>query len=276
MIYTNSLSSLRESLVLNRHSERGTTLVEIMMVIVIISIVSLGIVYLMTALFNTTILAGQQLNQQATTSTTSSFVSARVGNAIEVGTASGATVNPVSIAGDQFFAKTSTECIRVFYVADTSAAGNAQLREATAPLNDCNSITPVRGPNQTVTPHGNCFAPCTHAAADDALYDPVLDNPTYSRVAFLVDYASLSNGGGNITAANQPFTYLDAANQPITDFPAKADSSYYPLQPASELAEVKAISFNLGIGGAPPETTPLVSARQWSQQTFLNVRQSCC
>lgn len=250
-------------------AERGTTLIEMMVVISILSIVSLGIVYLMTAQFNSMLLGVQASAQQSTTSTMSSFVATRLAGTTEVGSTEGANVAPASISGDQFFAKTSSGCVRVFYVEHSiDTFGNAQLREAFTPLDECDSIEPVRGPNQTVDPHEGCAAPCTHATPEDGFYDPVLDNPEKSVV--LVEYASLQGGSSDVTEENQPFTYLDADNQPLTEFPAKADSSQYQNLPATSLAEVKGILIKLGVGGTSPNMTPSVTARQWSQTAYVN------
>lgn len=268
MIYSKHLQRLRECLVRNGQSERGTTLIEMMVVISIISILSLGTVYLMGAQFNSMILGAQALAQQSTTSTTSSFISTRLAGTIEVGSTEGPTVAPASIAGDQFFAKTSNDCVRVFYVEHSIDTGNAQMRAAWAPLDECDSIRPVRGPNQLVDPHEGCAAPCTHADPEDGFYDQVLDNPEKSIV--LVEYASLQGGGANVTEENKPFTYLDADNEPLTDFPTKADSSQYQSLPATSLAKVKGILITLGIGGTAPDTTPSVSARQWTQTIYVN------
>jgi prepilin-type N-terminal cleavage/methylation domain-containing protein len=266
MINTFSLIQLRGRLIRNGQSERGTTLIEMMVVIAIIGILSIGIVYLMTALFNSSILGQQAAAQQSETSTASSFVGSRVNGCTAIGEPDGSNISGVSIAGDQFVCRDDTDCVRAFYVLHSLPTDEGQLRYATAPLSNCDSIKPVRGPNETVDPHSGCPAPCYHAEPGDQNYDPVLDDPEESSV--LIDFASLSDGANSITYENEPFTYMDADDHVISWFTPEANSSFGALAPLWA-SQIRSIRFTIGVRAVSEGTTPAVSARAWTQVAFI-------
>jgi len=107
-----------------------------MIVVAIISVVSIAIVMLMTALFNSSIITGQMLTQQSDIQTTEAYLSAHltttspgsVGLALSDG--GNIEIMPTSISGDQFvFTDMDKDyCYRVFYLPATK-----QIRAAVGP-----------------------------------------------------------------------------------------------------------------------------------------------
>jgi prepilin-type N-terminal cleavage/methylation domain-containing protein len=276
MINTKHLNSLRKSLVRNGQSERGTTLIELMVVISIISILSIGILYLITALFNSQAQGSQAGQQQSTaqdirnslSATSHDLEASHLGSTNDAG-----KVTSVSLARDNFFAELPEQgiCVRYYYVERLK-----QLREATAPLGSCDDIRPVRGPNELLTPHGtatgDCFAPCWHTDPGYPLYDPVLDNDD-SVHSFVVASNVVPNPNGidaEVTADYAPFSYRDKSGDSLNStISLKGNSgTVYDGTPAIN-SQVNVIGVQLYIAGSHTTTSIKVSPLSFSQRLTL-------
>lgn len=147
--------------------QRGFTLIEVMIVIVILAVLTAGSLSLVTFIFDSNIRSGQILNQQATVQESFGFMTARLAKVSPpIGTlnSTGAKINPLSIAGDQVMFRSNGLCVRVWY-----AKWAEQIRAKTSASCTSAAIALVRGPNQTPIRGGNKAQP------GDSDYDVALD-----------------------------------------------------------------------------------------------------
>jgi prepilin-type N-terminal cleavage/methylation domain-containing protein len=270
MIYSRNLSRLRESLVRNGRSERGTTLVEIMVVIVIMSIMSYGIIYLMTAMFDSNIQANEMAEQQSNAQSIRSSVGALSYGLtnVNLGQVNGAgKITSMSLAGDGFYGELPDQgiCFRLYYVARSK-----QLRQATQPSASCSDIKPVRGANETVPPHGSCQAPCYQAEVGTPPYDKVLDGAVNS-VLVADKVVTNANGTGTSISGFGPFIYLDKSGSQIygdrLSFEGNS-SVVYNEDPAIN-SQIGSIEVRLYLAGSYDGATSRVSAKLFSQRLTL-------
>lgn len=187
---------LAQRLAAIRAGERGSTLMEMMITISIMSIIGLGMVYLMTALFNTFIEGNQRYLQQTEQSTVVDFLQSKTAGLKpeNVGLENpNGSIDPLSFAGDQIVFVNGGVCYRIFYLGNRQ-----QLRVATS-SQGCEAIRPERGPNETVEGGGYVQ---TDPEAEDR--DPVLDNLEIKSFVLATD-ATLDAG-----PVNAPLRYYSA------------------------------------------------------------------
>lgn len=149
-------------------SERGQTLMEVMIAASLTLVVASAMLLLVSLVFNSQTQATAMSDQRFSAQLVKDFLYSRSSSSTvsDIGLVSGGRVSPVSYAGDQvIFKDGSGNCYRVFYV-----ARRKELRAASE-HGGCNQIAPVRGPNQELA--GGGYVESDHAAAD---FDPVLDN----------------------------------------------------------------------------------------------------
>lgn len=276
MIYSKHLQRLRESLVRNGQSERGTTLIEMIVVISIISILSVGILYLMTALFNSQAQGSQTGQQQSTAQDLRNSLSASTQGleANHLGSKNGAgKVTSVSLARDNFFAELPDQgiCVRYYYVERLR-----QVRAATEPLGNCDLIRPVRGPNELVAPHGtptgDCFAPCWHSEPGYPLYDAVLDDDDSVHSFVVASNVGPNPNGvdGEVTSSFAPFSYIDKSGDDLnSEISVKGESSTVYNGTPDINSRISAIQVQLYIAGGSTPTSSKVGPLSFSQRLTL-------
>lgn len=253
-------------------TQRGTTLAELMVVVVILGILATATVFIITALFNANIQGGRTLNQQTTIQRTSNFAQAHLPIAapgsIGLQTA-GAEINPASIAGDQFVVEADGRCYRVFYVDRENALKVAISND---PDDDCEAIAPRRGPNEKVNGSYTVSDPL------HPLYDWVLDQPNDPPAAIedadptvfaLADKVTRESEGSELV----PFAFFsaDAYQQALPVDPvAKSNSGAAIYNDATNLSSVAATEISLYFMGQAPGAKPAVGDRLWNQRFDLS------
>jgi len=251
-----------------QQSDKGMTLIEVVIVMVIMGIVSLSYVYLFTAMANSTIQAQQQYLQIADAQRSSNFISSKFSNVstgdIGLLTLLGLNISQVSMSGDQIVWKSGSNCYRMVYLSHTQPP----RIDVASSSSGCSSIKPIRGPNQLVD--GQYSVPMGHA-----LYDPVLDFPESVNVFSLVDRVYLSKDySTTITSDNQPFKATNGSGQYINIDPQASSSSnsnnWY--NNILNLNSVSSVHFNFwiaGISSSPQGTSGInVSPRRFTQSAF--------
>lgn len=230
--------------------EAGTTLPELLVVIVMIGILSLVGFAIVTAVFDATIQGTQYLNQQDTIQRTNGYLAQKLSHAEEgsLGLSRGGkqVVDPVSLAGDQFVFTQGERCYRVFYLGYTREIKVAISEDA---MLGCADIAPKRGPNETV------------GAADDYQlenpsdphYDWVLDDPIMGKPSSTANVFSLADGvvlneiGTSLSGA--PFTFIDSAQQGLDvdqNASSSSDNSLYEKPEVKDVAAVQMSMYALG------------------------------
>lgn len=187
--------------------EQGTTLAELMVVVVILGILATATVFIITAVFNANIQAGQKLDQQTTIQTLNSFFNkhlsatktGKVGMLNEAETG----IDRLTVAGDQFTMVSGDYCYRIIYHTQAKVLGVAtQEAEDGSCKRGTDGIAPKAGPSDTGS-----------ARADDPVLKSVdistgLQNGSldggikYFPLAFRV--AALGSGG------LRPFSFKDS------------------------------------------------------------------
>jgi hypothetical protein len=246
--------------------QRGTTMIEMCMVMLLMGILSIGITYIVIGLFNAQARASAMDMQLNTSSRVIDYFDSHL-SSVDVGDcglSSGGSINPVSLAGDQLVCRHEDECYRFFYVARA-----AQLRVASSSIG-CGPISPKRGPNEAVDDGG------FQLEVGDPLYDAVLDDPMMlplgATVFPLADAVVLDTNGSTDTESASLFRFLDRRQihlYPGPDDRADSDSSngFYldegNLQDIETVALVGAIDGQADFGSA-------ISARKMQQRFYLN------
>lgn len=255
---------LVQRLVAARSNQRGTTLVEMLIVILIMSILSVGMVYLMTALFNSFTQGNQRYLQQTEQGTVVDFfqsktagVSASSDLALYEGNGA---VNPVSYAGDQIVFTAHGVCYRIFYL------GYKRQLRAAASSDGCGSIAPVRGPNQEVAGGGYVE---TNPSAPDR--DPVLDDLDGGTSFVLASNVTLSDGSTTPTGLNAPLRYYsaDGRSQYENDGAASSDSSNPFYEDSSAVRSTGEIQLEFQVG-APIEGAAMVPPQPFKLTLYLD------
>lgn len=150
-------------------SEAGYSLVELVVVMAMMSILALGSMSLITAIFDTNIKSAQIFDQQTEIQTAFGYMNSHIQSAsrpIGRATTLGTSIDPLTIAGDQVIFEANGTCYRLFYLKQEE-----QIRVKVAASCNDSSIKPVRGPNQ------QALNGTLHAGQGDADYDPALDIP---------------------------------------------------------------------------------------------------
>jgi len=198
----------KAQLLLRLRSKSGTTLVELITVLLIVVIASGAVISLFVGLVQVMFNSSQQLNQIQSIEQVYGFSNLRIASTdrARLGVESGSIAIPLnaswpgagiipanrivanSLSGDQFIFRRGDFCYRIFYRGPgyASAANRNTLNVAIAavvPGNDCtalrmpngSSLGRVRGPNETV-PGAGANPPTPGVVASGSVYfDPVLD-----------------------------------------------------------------------------------------------------
>jgi prepilin-type N-terminal cleavage/methylation domain-containing protein len=192
-VRTGKVESMCYRLYRKLREQQGMTLIEMMVVIAIISIISMGGVTIVTSTFNAQTRAGQRLGEQQTAQTAFGYVNARISktpvgsnspSVVGVGrqktTAAPAPVatyiDPLTVGPDQIVVTNANPaggqpyCYRIVYLRQ-----EMQLRASR--YTTCGDInaTPKRPPNLPV-PFGATCGSTYHAAPGNPYYDPAIDN----------------------------------------------------------------------------------------------------
>jgi prepilin-type N-terminal cleavage/methylation domain-containing protein len=238
---------LAQRLAAVRSRQRGTTLIEMLIVIVIMSTISLGILYLMTAQYNSAIQGQQMYLQQSSESTLTDVFESKTsgvsGSDLAL-TTSGGAVDPLSYAGDQFlFTTNSGACYRVFYL-----GYKKELRVAIS-SDGCAAIAPARGPNQAVA--GGGYLESDPDAAD---WDPILDTLNGGTSFILASNVTLTDGSSSPTFFNAPFRFYnaDGSQQYLTDGTANSGSVNSFYDDASGVNSTGEIQLDFQLGNPDP------------------------
>lgn len=275
-------------------SEKGVTLIEVVVVMAIIAILSVATLGIVISLFDSSIRTAKYLDQNTTIETMYGFLASRlsVTQVGQVGVADVSTnkINPLTLSGDQFMFQSGgggannnisgSLCYRVFYLeqpiegSDVFTQGDA-VWVATAP--DCADIMPTRGPNQD---------PGSVSEAD-----PVLDEDTPMGTPFVLAgkiKSTNSNytvpggpnqcGGANDTKSFssplQFFIFCNGALEPLTiDEQASTENPANPAYDLTNLAQIRGLQ---SVAYVDSGNAPKVPLRSYSQVFSLGqVQQSC-
>jgi type II secretory pathway pseudopilin PulG len=262
--------TLTTKLLALRARERGSSLIEMCMVIAIMGIIALASTTLMLGMFGSQARAqvmDQQLNEgsRILDYAKSNLESATIGDCGLTEQGNSARIEETSLAGDQIICSTSNECFRLMYIARSH-----ELKVAITNSSDCSPISPRRGPNQMI--NGGYQI----ANAADPLFDPVLDNPgalpAGSTVFTLAEDLVLTENGSVDTANHPLFSFKDlgdSALSPTPDNQAVSSSSNGLYQSSFNLDRISAIEISgyldeqLGLGSS-------VAPRLLDQIFYLN------
>lgn len=244
-------------------AQRGFTLVELLVVMTILSILSMGGYYLLSNFLSSQLKVQNQhvLYDESADINAYLFEKGYSMSAYDIATnpLNPGSIRSVSVAGDQLswcytLANNGDRwCTRIFYVARWR-----RLYQVTAPEQAYVHILPVRGPNQTLPPWGTCEAPCFLAPPGSPLADPVLDKlnkgrPGANQLAANVSLSEANVVSATITNANAPFKYFDGGKQRLDFIPPQADSSTSPVS-MSQLGAIEEVQFDFYL--QPPSTEP--------------------
>ena len=275
--------------------QRGMTLVEVMVVMVVMAVIAFGIFYLLMALFNSSLIAGQTLNQQSSMQTTQRFFSQRLsttqlGSIGTSGTSDASNISASSIGGDQFVFDNDHTCYRVFYLAATQ-----ELRVATSADDDPKGLDASSPPSGYQGGGGPCFniAPTwtlkttgqtktcgpSQYGTSACSGDPVLDNSTdlNSKSFTLATNVSIptscsgppnTNGSAQVPAAPcSPFLYyaqgkdggpisFNTGSEDGPDLNASNTSTNSWYRQSASAGSIDAVGFDIVIGGSSQADTP--------------------
>lgn len=198
------VGAMRSGFNSRKHNQRGTTLIECLVVMAIITIISASLIYLLVDLLGTPAVAMQKGNQNFAIQQTSQAITAPLSTAAAdaVGTKeAGGAINPTSMAGDQLiFTASDGGCYRFWY-----DAADQEILEI-EDNNGCSAIDAARGPNEAAP--ADCIPPDEMPAPCDQILDGLAPHTWVVARNVVTD----PNGG---TGSKRIFTYYDYNHQAL-------------------------------------------------------------